>query len=61
MRSACQAECKYRCMHATERARAGAAAVKYYGKWPFQRALGMQVCRRLLRGALRGVRLFFDG
>ena len=29
-------------MHAAERERAG-GAVKYFGKWPFVRRLGMQV------------------
>jgi hypothetical protein len=36
-----QADCRYRCMHVAEAA-SGAPPVKYYGKWPFARALGLQ-------------------
>ncbi len=42
-----QADCQYRCMHAAERT-SSVAAVKYFGKWPFVRRLGMQA-RVLLR------------
>lgn len=40
----CASNCGYHCMHQTERLRAAAGQpiVKYYGKWPFRRVLGMQ-------------------
>lgn len=47
----CRDDCRYRCMHIREARRlndhitarsSGAATVKYYGKWPFKRVMGMQ-------------------
>ena len=40
----CAADCAYRCMHAHHGARSarGLPALKYRGKWPFSRALGLQ-------------------
>lgn len=42
----CQGDCRYYCMVDTEKERAalGLGIVKYHGKWPFKRVLGMQVC-----------------
>lgn len=50
LRWSCEDDCKYRCMQARESVRreqhaadaALPATVKYYGKWPFTRVLGMQ-------------------
>ncbi len=49
-----QADCRYRCMHALEQARtvAGLLPLKYDGKWPFVRFLGMQVCNTQLERAV---------
>eukprot|EP00887_Chlorella_sp_A99_P003462 scaffold7.g3462.t1 len=42
-RWSCAPDCAYRCMWRQEESRPpGAAAVKYYGKWPFRRWGGMQ-------------------
>lgn len=39
----CNSDCQYRCMWLLEDSKApGAAVEKYFGKWPFVRALGMQ-------------------
>lgn len=41
----CQGDCRYQCMVNREREREtlGQAPVKYHGKWPFKRVLGIQV------------------
>ena len=42
----CTNECKYQCMiiRETERREIGQVPVKYHGKWPIVRMLGLQVC-----------------
>jgi len=41
----CQGDCRYQCMvnRESERETLGQAPVKYHGKWPFKRVLGIQV------------------
>lgn len=41
----CQGDCRYHCMvnREKERETLGQAPVKYHGKWPFKRVLGIQV------------------
>ena len=42
----CQSDCQYHCMLDREKERESLNydPVKYYGKWPFRRIYGMQVC-----------------
>lgn len=42
----CLSDCQYHCMVQREKERAtnGFGPVKYHGKWPFKRVLGLQVC-----------------
>lgn len=45
----CLSDCRYHCMLAREKERkkAGLKPVKYHGKWPFQRANGIQVLQTI--------------
>jgi len=50
----CEDECRYQCMHEIESRRVHGPAVQYFGKWPFNRFLGVQEPLSTLFSLLNG-------